>query len=93
MSSRRARDTAKGEAELASQLEEYAFNTFGWAIKIPTDKAEVAMATTTINAYIPSTKPWATAIAKIEKDGENPWRESLSFTPRESAHSEEAGIQ
>jgi hypothetical protein len=90
--SRRTRANAKGGEEPARQLEDCAFNIFGWGIKIPTDKDGVVMTTRIINAYEASTTPYAKAIDAMEKKGESPLRESLSFTHRELDANEEPGI-
>jgi hypothetical protein len=94
MSSRRARATAaKGEPAPAEQLEEYAFNVFGWAMPIPADELADAYGAMIINAYKPSGTPWEKAVAAMTKKAEDPWRKSLSLTPRESDVNEEAGVQ
>ena len=93
MSSRRARAAAKGEPAPAEQIEGYVFNVFGWAMQIPADEPVFAGGTMIINAYEPSGTPWEKGIVAMQKNGEVPFRSSLSLTPRESDDSEEGGVQ
>lgn len=85
---------ARGEPAPAKQIEGYAFNIFGWAMEIPADELDTAAGgSLIINAYEPSGTPWEKGAAAMEKKAENPWRESLSLTSRESDVNEEAGVQ
>lgn len=64
-------------------LEDYAFNIFGWAIKLK----EVPLLTH-LNAYEPSSTDWKTAVKVMEGEGTNPWRKSNDLTPRETGEAE-----
>ncbi|KAK4041701.1 hypothetical protein C8A01DRAFT_14599 [Parachaetomium inaequale] len=70
------------------QIQDHAFNKFSWSIKIP---GGIDGGLTALNAYKPTTTPWAQGAAAMEARGEHPWRESLSLTPAEKdVPSEEA---
>jgi hypothetical protein len=45
------------------QIAEYAFNIFGWALKIP---GEIGDGATIVNAYEPSTTLWEKAVTAME---------------------------
>ncbi|KAK4157582.1 hypothetical protein C8A00DRAFT_29425 [Chaetomidium leptoderma] len=94
MSSRRGRAAAQASAEQAAQPaaqnQDYAFNMFGWSMRIPdgTSREEPIV----LNAYKPTTTPWERAATSMQTRGEQPWRPSLSLTPRERDAQDEAGV-
>lgn len=68
------------------QMEDYAFNIFGWAMKIPAGLERKAV--TILNAYEPSSMPWEKAASSMQDNGEEPWRTSLALTLRERSTSD-----
>jgi hypothetical protein len=53
-----------------SQIQDYAFNVYGWAMRIPNDIHE---GMTVLNGLKPSTNPWEKAVELLEAKGEQPW--------------------
>jgi hypothetical protein len=70
-----------------SQIQDYVFNVYGWAIQIPNDIRE---GMTVLNGLKPSTTPWEKVVELLEAKGEQPWRSSLSLTPEERDDRSEA---
>ncbi|KAJ9143796.1 hypothetical protein NKR23_g6389 [Pleurostoma richardsiae] len=63
------------------QLMQYAFNIYGWAMKIP--EGVDLQAATVLNAHKLTTKMWFEKVSAMQDEGENPWRDSMELTPQE----------
>lgn len=90
---RRAKAEAKSGKAAAKQIEDYAFNMYGFAMKIPAEGMSFAKGATILNANDFSSTPFHKAIASMKKLGESPWRKGLALTDSERGDIAQTNVQ